>query len=112
MLLQPDKSRKTYSAGLFIDTKNQTGYTLDKTASGIIFDTATAGDIVTANGGYSSFSGLFNDYAPAASPTKKGTVKMAGKVDALADGATLAQAVERLNTLIAQLKSAGIMSEN
>ena len=49
---------------------------------------------------------------PAATPTKKGAVKMAGKVDALADSATLAQAVERLNTLIAQLKSAGIMSKN
>lgn len=49
---------------------------------------------------------------PAATLTEKGTVKMAGKVDALADSATLAQAVERLNTLIAQLKSAGIMSEN
>lgn len=112
VLLQPDISRKTYSAGLFIDSSHQMGYTLDKTKSGIIFDTATAGDIVTANGGYSSFSGLFNDYAPAASTAKKGAVKMAGKVDALADGATLAQAVERLNTLIAQLKSAGIMSEN
>ena len=112
VIFDSNKSRKTYSAGLFIDTKNQTGYTLDKTASGIIFDTATAGDIVTANGGYSSFSGLFNDYAPAASPTKKGAVKMAGKVDALADNATLAQAVQRLNTLIANLKSAGIMSES
>ena len=49
---------------------------------------------------------------PAATTTEKAAVKMAGKVDALADGATLAQAVERLNTLIAQLKSAGIMSEN
>ena len=49
---------------------------------------------------------------PDATTTEKGAVKMAGKVDALADGATLAQAVERLNTLIAQLKSAGIMSEN
>lgn len=49
---------------------------------------------------------------PAATLTEKGTVKMAGKVDALADSATLAQAVERLNTLIAQLKSAGIMSKN
>lgn len=49
---------------------------------------------------------------PAATLTEKGAVKMAGKVDALADGATLAQAVERLNTLIAQLKSAGIMSKN
>lgn len=49
---------------------------------------------------------------PDATLTEKGAVKMAGKVDALADGATLAQAVQRLNTLIAQLKSAGIMSEN
>lgn len=49
---------------------------------------------------------------PAASTTQKGAVKMAGKVDALAENATLAQAVQRLNTLIAQLKSAGIMSEN
>ena len=49
---------------------------------------------------------------PAASTTKKGAVKMAGKVDALAGNATLAQAVEHLNTLIAQLKSAGIMSKN
>lgn len=53
-----------------------------------------------------------NQGMPAATTTKKGAVKMAGKVDALADSATLAQAVERLNTLIAQLKSAGIMSEN
>lgn len=112
VLLDVDKQKKTYSAGLLIDTKNQTGWTLDKTASGVIFDTATAGDIVTANGGYSSFSGLFNDYAPTATTTEKGAVKMAGKVDALADSATLVQAVERLNTLIAQLKSAGIMSEN
>lgn len=49
---------------------------------------------------------------PDASLTEKGAVKMAGKVDALSDGATLAQAVKQLNTLIAQLKSAGIMSEN
>lgn len=112
VICQPDKSRKTYSAGLLIDTKNQTDWILDKTASGVIFDTATAGDVVTANGGYSSFAQLFNSYAPAASLTQKGAVKMAGKVDALANSATLAQVVERLNTLIAQLKSAGIMSEN
>ena len=49
---------------------------------------------------------------PAATTTEKGAVKMAGKVDALADSATLAQAVQRLNTLIANLKSAGIMSES
>lgn len=112
VLLDVDKQKKTYSAGLLIDTKNQTGWTLDKTASGVIFDTAKAGDIVTANGGYSSFADLFNSYAPAASLTKKGAVKMAGKVDALADNATLVQTVQQLNTLIAQLKSAGIMSEN
>lgn len=49
---------------------------------------------------------------PAATLTEKGTVKMAGKVDALAGDATLVQAVQQLNTLIAKLKSAGIMSEN
>ena len=49
---------------------------------------------------------------PAATTEEKGAVKMAGKVDALAGDATLAQAVQQLNTLIAQLKSAGIMSEN
>ena len=54
----------------------------------------------------------FQQGMPAATTEEKGAVKMAGKVDALADSATLVQAVERLNTLIAQLKSAGIMSEN
>ena len=49
---------------------------------------------------------------PAATKEEIGAVKMAGKVDALADSATLAQTVKQLNTLIAQLKSAGIMSEN
>lgn len=49
---------------------------------------------------------------PAATTTEKGAVKMAGKVDALADNATLVQTVQRLNTLIANLKSAGIMSQN
>lgn len=49
---------------------------------------------------------------PAATTEEKGAVKMAGKVDALAENATLAQTVQRLNTLIAQLKSAGIMSKN
>ena len=49
---------------------------------------------------------------PEATTEEIGAVKMAGKVDALAEGATLVQAVERLNALIAQLKSAGIMSEN
>ena len=49
---------------------------------------------------------------PAATTEEIGAVKMAGKVDALADNATLVQAVKQLNTLIANLKSAGIMSEN
>ena len=80
--------------------------------SGVQIIGAKGGDVLSATGGYSSFANLFNDYAPAASTTKKGAVKRAGKVDALADGATLVQAVERLNTLIAQLKSAGIMSKN
>lgn len=80
--------------------------------SGVQIIGAKEGDVLMATGGYSSFVNLFNSKAPAASLTKKGAVKMAGKVDALADSATLVQAVERLNTLIAQLKSAGLMSEN
>lgn len=59
----------------------------------------------------STLVGIYQKLKPA-TLTENGTVKMAGKVDALADSATLAQAVERLNTLIAQLKSAGIMSKN
>ena len=80
--------------------------------SGVYIIGAKEGDVLLARGGYSSFDYLFKSYAPAASPTQKGAVKMAGKVDALADSATLVQTVERLNTLIANLKSAGIMSEN
>lgn len=80
--------------------------------SGVQIIGAKEGDVLLATGGYFPFAYLFNSYAPAASLTEKGAVKMAGKVDALAEGATLAQAVERLNTLIAQLKSAGLMSEN
>ena len=80
--------------------------------SGVYIIGANNGDVLMATGGYSSFADLFKSYAPAATTEEIGAVKMAGKVDALADSATLAQAVERLNTLIAQLKSAGIMSEN
>ena len=80
--------------------------------SGVQIIGAKEGDVLLATGGYSSFAELFGQYSPAATTTGKGAVKMAGKVDALADSATLAQAVQRLNTLIAQLKSAGIMSEN
>ena len=80
--------------------------------SGVYIIGAKDGDVLLATGGYSSFANLFNSKAPAATTTQKGAVKMAGKVDALADSATLAQAVQRLNTLIANLKSAGIMSES
>lgn len=80
--------------------------------SGVQIIGAQNGDVLLASGGYSSFADLFESYAPAATTTQKGAVKMAGKVDALADSATLAQTVQQLNTLIAQLKSAGIMSEN
>lgn len=80
--------------------------------SGVQIIGAKDGDVLLAKGGYMPFDFLFELYAPAASLTQKGAVKMVGKVDALADGATLVQAVDRLNTLIAQLKSAGIMSES
>lgn len=85
---------------------------LGKDVSGVYIIGAKDGDVLMATGGYSSFANLFNSNAPAASTTKKGVVKAAVKVDALAYNATLPQTVERLNTLIAQLKSAGIMSEN
>ena len=80
--------------------------------SGVQIIGAKEGDVLMATGGRTSFAYLFELYAPAATTEEKGAVKMAGKVDALAGDATLVQAVERLNTLIAQLKSAGIMSEN
>lgn len=80
--------------------------------SGVEIKGAHFDDVLLAKGGYSSFANLFKLHAPAASLTEKGAVKMAGKVDALADDATLVQAVDRLNTLIAYLKSAGLMSEN
>ena len=59
-----------------------------------------------------TFQSKLEQGVPAATLTQKGAVKMAGKVDALADSATLVQTVQQLNTLIANLKSAGIMSEN
>ena len=80
--------------------------------SGVQIIGAQNGDVLLATGGYSSFAYLFKSYAPAAQLKQTGAVKMAGKGDALAEGATLAQTVQQLNTLIAQLKSAGIMSEN
>lgn len=119
------KNNKDSAFFITYDAKGQPSYkgtrlVFDPTASpytgndqsGVYIIGAQDGDVLLANGGYSSFARLFKSYAPAASLTQKGAVKMAGKVDALADSATLAQAVERLNTLIAQLKSAGIMSEN
>lgn len=66
----------------------------------------------TVYAGFEQIYEMLQQGVPDATLTQKGAVKMAGKVDALADNATLVQAVERLNTLIAQLKSAGIMSEN
>lgn len=68
-------------------------------------------DLLTAQGGILDSTTLAKktDYA---STTEYGVVKMAGKVDALADGATTAEVADRLNTLIAYLKSAGLMSEN
>lgn len=107
-----NKESKVFTARLGIDDKFQGDYTLNMESSGIVFSSATEGDIVKANGGYFTFDDLFKSFAPAASLTELGAVKMAGKVDALADDATLVQAVDRLNTLIAYLKSAGLMSEN
>lgn len=120
-----DKNNKDSAFFITYNSKGQPSYkgtrlVFDPTASpyagndqsGVQIIGAKYGDVLLATGGYSSFADLFKSYAPAASLTQKGAVKMAGKVDALADSATLAQAVERLNTLIAQLKSAGIMSEN
>ena len=107
-----DKTQKTYSASLLIEDFLQGEYTLIPDRSGVVFTSATEGDVLMAKGGYSSFLELFKTYAPVASLTEKGAVKMAGKVDALADDATLVQAVDRINTLIAYLKSAGLMSEN
>lgn len=120
-----DKNNKDSAFFITYDERRQPNYkgtrlVFDPTASpyvgndqsGVYIIGAKGGDVLMATGGYSSFADLFESYAPAATLTEEGAVKMAGKVDALADGATLVQAVERLNTLIAQLKSAGIMSEN
>ena len=78
--------------------------------SGVQIIGSDVSDILMARGGYKSFDYLFNLFAPVATTEKKGAVKKAGKVDALAGDATLVQAVECLNTLIAQLKSAGLMA--
>lgn len=78
--------------------------------SGVQIIGTDVSDVLMARGGYKSFEYLFNLFAPVATTEKKGAVKKAGKVDALAGDATLVQAVECLNTLIAQLKSAGLMA--
>lgn len=106
-----DEGQPTYKGTRLVFDPKASPYT-GNDQSGVQIIGAKGGDVLLATGGYSSFADLFKSYAPAASLTEKGAVKMAGKVDALAEGATLAQAVERLNTLIAQLKSAGLMSEN
>lgn len=105
------KAQPTYKGTKLVFDPTASPY-LGNNQTGVEIIGAQDGDVLMATGGYSSFADLFKSYAPAASLTQKGAVKMAGKVDALADNATLVQAVERLNTLIAQLKSAGLMSEN
>ena len=106
-----EKGQPNYKGTRLVFVPTASPYT-GNDQSGVQIIGAKNGDVLLATGGYSSFANLFKSYAPDASSTKKGAVKMAGKVDALAGDATLAQAVERLNTLIAQLKSAGIMSKN
>ena len=105
------KGQPTYKGTSLVFNPEASPY-LGNDQSGVQIIGAEEGDVLTATGGYSSFARLFKSYAPAASLTQKGAVKMAGKVDALADGATLVQVVACLNTLIAQLKSAGLMSGN
>ena len=105
------KGRPTYKGTRLVFNPKASPYT-GNDQSGVQIIGAKDGDVLMASGGYSSFVDLFGEYASVATTTKKGAVKMAGKVDALADSATLAQAVQQLNTLIANLKSAGIMSEN
>lgn len=106
-----DEGQPTYKGTRLVFDPKASPYT-GNDQSGVQIIGAKGGDVLLATGGYSSFADLVNIYAPAATTEEIGAVKMAGKVDALAEGATLAQAVERLNTLIAQLKSAGLMSEN
>ena len=105
------KGQPTYKGTKLVFDPTASPYT-GNDQSGVQIIGAKAGDVLMATGGRTSFADLFKKYAPAASLTQKGAVKMAGKVDALADSATLAQTVKQLNTLIAQLKSAGIMSKN
>lgn len=105
------KGQPTYKGTRLVFNPTASPYT-GNDQSGVQIIGAKQGDVLMATGGNISFADLFKLYAPTATTTQKGAVKMAGKVDALADSATLAQAVQQLNTLIANLKSAGIMSEN
>lgn len=106
-----EKGQPTYKGTRLVFDPSASPYT-GEDMSGVEIIGAKGGDVLLASGGYVSFPELFKTFAPAASLTEKGAVKRARKVDALADDATLVQAVDRLNTLIAYLKSAGLMSEN
>lgn len=79
--------------------------------NGVYIKGKSANDLLTAVGTTYDKSSLITKTSYA-STTNYGVVKMAGKVDALSDNATTAQVADRLNTLIAYLKSAGLMSEN
>lgn len=97
---------------LLLNTNNfKSFYKQEPTYVGVYITGKKETDLLTAQGGILDSTTLAKktDYA---STTEYGVVKMAGKVDALADGATTAEVVDRLNTLIAYLKSAGLMSEN
>lgn len=97
---------------LLIDPdKYNSAFDHEATQYGVVISGKKATDLLTAQGGVLDSTTLAKktDYA---STTEYGVVKMAGKVDALADGATTAEVADRLNTLIAYLKSAGLMSEN
>lgn len=106
-----ERGQPTYTGTKLVFDPTASPYT-GNDVSGVHIIGANFGDVLLATGGYLSFAELFKIYAPAASLTEKGVIKMAGKVDALAGDATLVQVVDRINTLIANLKSAGLMSEN
>lgn len=97
---------------LLLNTDNfKSFYKQEPDYVGVYITGKKATDLLTAQGGILDSTTLTKktDYA---STTEYGVVKMAGKVDALAEGVTTAEVADRLNTLIAYLKSAGLMSEN
>ena len=102
---------KTTCAVMIYPDRYKIGFDKDPAQYGIVISGKKETDLLTAQGGVLDSTTLAKktDYA---STTEYGVVKMAGKVDALADGATTAEVADRLNTLIAYLKSAGLMSEN